>query len=176
MSIDPRIPPEDWLAREDEICRLERIARLSWLTQVAHKAEIWKFPGGWLSYHLFENARYCFIYGQFVATSLAGFSYMERTLAAMFYGAGRNDLERASSEKLFSEALRAGWLTQDEFDSFEKARHMRNPLVHYRKPLHKELPESRAMREGRDPNEVLESDAKHILEAVFRIIALNAVG
>lgn len=168
--------PEQWLLAEDRGCLKQRAERLAWLIQVTPPAEIWLFPGGWLGQQLFEEARYSFIYGQFVASAVLGFAHVERTLAAMFYGSVRNDLQRATSEKLFKEAQCAGWLSESDLATFEKARRLRNPLVHFRVPLHEDLPESRSFKEDRDPYEVVESDAKQILEVVFRLVAQNAVG
>jgi hypothetical protein len=105
-----------------------------------------------------------------------GFAFVERTLAAMFYGAGRNDLQRATSEVLFREGHTAGWLTEQELEAFDKARCLRNPLVHFRKPLHKDSPEFRAVSDDRHPYEVVEDDAKHILGVMFRLVQRNAVG
>jgi hypothetical protein len=120
--------------------------------------------------------RYCFVYGQFLASALTGFAYVERTLAAMFYGSGRDDLQRATSERLFEEAKTVGWLNDAEFETFDKARRLRNPLVHFRKPLHPEQPELRALMSGGRPYEIVESDAQHILEVAFRLVARNAAG
>jgi hypothetical protein len=170
------LTPEQWLLAEDRGCLEQRATRLAWVAAEAPSAEIWIFPGGWLGQHLFEEARYCFVYGQFLASTVLGFAYIERTLAAMFYGAGRNDLQRATSGKLLKEALAAGWIDERELEVFEKARRLRNPLIHFRKPLHNELPESRAVTEERHPYEVVESDAKHILEVMFRLVERNAVG
>jgi len=168
--------PEEWLLAEDKSCFAQRVERLDWLISNAPDAQIWNFPGGLVGKQLFEEARYCFVYGQFLATAILGFAYVERTLAAMFYGAGRNDLQRATSEGLFQEAHAAGWLTEQELEAFDKARRLRNPLVHFRKPLHKDLPEFRAIQEERRPYEVIEDDAKHILMVVFHLVAQNAVG
>ncbi|HYE59140.1 MAG TPA: hypothetical protein VD948_11570 [Rhodothermales bacterium] len=107
---------------------------------------------------------------------MLGFAFVERTLAAMFYGAGRTEMERATGESLIKEARVAGWLTDEEFVSLNKARRLRNPLMHFRAPLHEELPEVRSFKENREPHEVVESDAKHILESMFRLLAQNAVG
>lgn len=166
--------PEQWLSAEDNGCHQPRAARLAWLLEATPRNEIWVFPGGWLGQQLFEEARYCFIYGQFIASAILGFAFVERTLAAMFYGAGRNDLERATSERLFKEAVAVGWLNDHELQVFENARRLRNPLVHFRPPLHKELPETRSAHSDRHPNEVVEGDAKLILEVVFRLVARNA--
>lgn len=99
-----------WLEREDELCREDRRARLSWLADLMPACEYVTFPGGWMAKHLFEEARYCFAYGQFLATIVLGMAYVERTLAALFYGAGRSDLENASISKLLREAVEHGCL------------------------------------------------------------------
>jgi hypothetical protein len=170
------LTPGQWLASEDSGCLQQRAARLTWLMEKAPRAEIWTFPGGWLGKHLFEEARYCFVHGQFIAAAVLGFAFVERTLASMFYGAGRNDLQKATSQKLVEEAVRVGWVQLDEADAFERARTLRNPLVHFRTPLHDDLPESRAVRSDSQPYDIVEADAKHVLEAMFRLVAKNAVG
>ena len=86
----------------------------------------------------------------------------------MFYASGRDDLKRSSSKKLFQEAQDEGWISKEEFDLFEKARNLRNPLTHFRTPMHEELPEFRALREGAEPHEIIDGDARQILEVVFR--------
>ena len=93
-----------WLRNEDNLCFEDRLSRLRWLVEHSPKKEYWTFPGGLLAESLFEEARYCFVYGQFLAANLLGLVYIERTLSALFYGAGRNDLESASLSKLLKEA------------------------------------------------------------------------
>jgi hypothetical protein len=133
------------------------------------------FFGGWLNQQLFKEARYCFVYGQFLSSAILGFALVERTLAAMFYASGRDDLERANSKKLFQEAQYEGWISKEELGLFEKARKLRKPLTHFRTPMHEEQPDTRAFREGSEPHGVVEGDARQILEVVFRLIERNAV-
>lgn len=128
-------------------------------------------PGRLAWPQLFGEARYCFVYGQFVASAVLGFAFVERTLAAMHDGSGRDDLQRAASEKLFKEARSAGWLNEADLSAFEKARKLRNPLVHFCTPLHADLPESRSFAQDCEPHEVVETDDRQILEAVSRLIA-----
>ncbi len=125
---------------------------------------------------MFEESRYCFVYGRFLSSAILGFAFVERTLAAMFFASGRDDLERVNSRKLFQEAQDAGWVSKQEIELFEKARKLRNPLTHFRTPMHEELPESRASREGSEPHEMVEGDARQILEVVFRLVERNSVG
>jgi hypothetical protein len=167
---------EEWLFSEDKGCFVKRAGRLEWLISKAPPAKIWTFPGGWLGKQLFEEARYCFVYGQFLATVVLGFAYVERTLNAEFYGAGRNDMQRATSEILLQEAYEEGLLNEEELKAFDKARRLRNVMVHFRKPMHIKSPEFRAIESECDPYTIIEDDAKHILEVAFRLLARNAVG
>jgi hypothetical protein len=57
----------------------------------------------------------------------------------------------------------------------DKARVLRNPLVHFRAPGHADLPVSRALRSGSHTYKVVESDAKLVLDAMFRLVAMNAL-
>jgi hypothetical protein len=166
---------EQWLRAEDKDCFDERVARLEWLAHKAPRRRHWLFFGGWLNQQLFEEARYCFVYGQFLSSAILGFAFVERTLAAMFYASGRDDLERSTSKRLFQEARDEGWMNE-ELDLFEEARKLRNPLTHFRTPMHKELPEYRAFHRESEPHEVVETDARHILEVAFRLVERNAAG
>jgi hypothetical protein len=169
-------PSEHWLRAEDQGCFDERVGRLEWLASKAPPPQHWLFFGGWLNQQLFEEARYCFVYGQFLGTAILGFAFVERTLAAMFYVSGQDRLAKSGkSKKLFEEALSEGWINDEELQLFERARSLRNPLIHFRTPMHEELPESRASREGTEPHEVVEGDARHILEVAFRLVERNAV-
>lgn len=93
------------------------------------------FPGGWMAKHLFEEARYCFVYGQFLAAIVLGMAYSEHTLAALLYGGGRSDLERANISALLREAVRLAWLSEAEFKNLDHARALRNPVARFRQPL-----------------------------------------
>jgi hypothetical protein len=73
--------------------------------------------------------RYCFVYGQFLAAILLGLAYIERIIAASFYGAGRNDLERANISTLLRETLASGMITPDEFAHIDHARETRNAFT-----------------------------------------------
>jgi hypothetical protein len=169
-------PSEQWLQAEDQGCFDERVARLEWLAHKAPRQQHWLIYGGWLNQQLFEETRYCFVYGQFLSSAILGFAFVERTVAAMFYASGRDDLERANSKKLFQEAQYEGWIKEEELDLFEEARKLRNPLTHFRTPMHEELPESRAFHRESEPHEVVETDARHILEVAFRLVERNAAG
>ncbi len=165
---------EEWLIREDSTGRKDRLARLDWLISNVPDANYLTFPGGQMSKYLFEEARYCFVYGQFLAVIVLGLSYIEHTLAALFYMAGRNDLERATISALLREANNEGWVTETEFDNLERARKVRNPITHFRTPLHDETVEYRAVAQNELPYTIIEEDAQHVMETVLRLLGKNA--
>ena len=166
--------PSEWLQNEDTACRSDRLARLNWLASKTPNADIWIFPGGLMSKYLFEEARYCFVYGQFLATIVLGLSYIEHTLAGLFYASGQDRLERASISKLLQEALRREWIDQTEFTNLEHARKVRNPVTHFRKPGHNDTVEYRSVSMNERPYSLLEDDARHVMKTALRLLGKEA--
>lgn len=164
----------EWLIREDQASFEERLSRLQWLVEKAPNAQYWAFPGGWMAKSLFEETRYCFVYAQFFATVVLGLAYIERTLAALFFAAGRDELERASLSTLLKEAQIEGLLSHMEFESLERIRENRNGYAHFRRPLHPNSVEPRAIADNEVPESVVAGDATAVMLAVFRMVARNA--
>jgi hypothetical protein len=167
--------PEAWLSHEDAVCREARIARLEWLSSILPPAHYLTFPGGLISKLLFEEMRYCFAYGQFLATITLGFAYIERTLAAKFFMAGRNDLERASIATLLREARDRGILSDNEAAELDRIRHARNPVTHFRRPLAEDSIEWRSLQENEHPYGVLERDAQAVVRAAMKALRKDVV-
>ncbi len=167
--------PEEWLSREDIACRDDRLVRLRWLTENVPNSKYWTFPGGLISKYLFEEARYCFVYGQFLATIVLGLSYIEHTLTGLFFASGHNDLKRVSISTLLKEALNYNWITQTEFDNLDHARKIRNPVTHFREPGHDDTVEYRAVIESELPYKIIEEDAQHVMVTVLHLLGKNAI-
>lgn len=125
--------------------------------------------GGLLGKSLFEEMRYCFVYGQFIAASALGMAYIEQTFAAYFYGIGRNDLQRASLAELLREACEHGLINSDQLEELNRIRRSRNVYNHFRRPLHEEAVEVRAIEEDESFYGIIEQDATSIVEAVLWI-------
>jgi len=172
---DVEMASNEWLSREDSVCRHDRLARLDWLASEMPVSEYLTFPGGLMSKCLFEEARYCFVYGQFLATIVLGMAYIEHTLAGLFYAAGRNDLERASVARLLQEAVDCGWLAERESDDLEHARRVRNPVSHFRRPLHTDSVEWRGVTQRQLPYAIIEEDARHVMEAALRLLSRSTI-
>lgn len=165
-----RTPAAIWLDKEDRSERNRRIKRLQWLAEIMPSREYLLYPGGWMSMHLLEEARYSFVYGQYLATIVLGMAYIERTLAAFIYGAGRSDLERAAISVLLREGVEEGWLTPEEYTALDHARTLRNPVAHFRAPLTEDTIEHRSLMLGEQPYSVLEQDARNVIQAAFHIL------
>ncbi len=167
---------QEWLSREDSSCRQDRIERLNWLAERMPPAEYQMFLGGLMAKFLFEEARYCFVYGQFLAVILLGLAFVEHTLGAVLYAFyRRDDLERANITTLLEEARKAGWISDEEFDALDRARALRNPVTHFRRPLHEDTVEYRAIQEREGPFRVIEQDAHHVMTVVINLLAKSAV-
>ena len=174
MSEDMLIS-EEWLNNEDSRCFPDRLSRLEWLANQSPRADYWTFPSGLLAKSLFEETLYCFVYGQFLATTVLGLAYIEITLAALFYGAGRNDLKRAELAVLLREALSYGLVNRTEFRALERARNRRNSYAHFREPGHRDGIERRSINEDELPYGVIEKDATDVIAAALDMAAKNSV-
>ena len=138
-------------------------------------AEYWTFPGGLMAKSLFEEARYCFAYGQFLAANLLGLAYIELTLSALFYESGRNDLKRAGLAKLLKEAHAVHLINAAELQDLGRIRKKRNSYAHFRRPGDKEGIETRAVVEDDAPYRIIERDATDVIAAALRMVDKNAV-
>ena len=164
-----------WLKDEDSRCFEDRLSRLEWLIDHSPEAEYWTFPGGLLAKSLFEETRYSFVYAQFLGTILLGLAYIERTLAALFYGAGRNDLERAGLSVLLREAHVADIIDSSEFQDLGRVRENRNSYAHFRRPGREDSLETRTILENEAPYDIIEQDATAVIAAALRMVAKNTV-
>ena len=166
------VPPNvaDWLENEDAACREHRIARLEWLTALMPSVEFHAFRGGDLSVFLYEEARYCFVYGQYLSTIVLGLAFIERTLAAHLYAAGRDDLERANISLLLREANSTGLITDEEFEMLDRLRSIRNPIAHFRRPLDPEGLIRRTVEAETYAYDLIEEDARVVMDAIYYLL------
>ena len=155
--------PEEWIEREDSLQRADRLARLRWIADKMPKADRMVFGCGTVSKCLFEEARYCYVYGQFLASVMLGLAFVEVSLASAFCAAGRNDLRRAGIAELAKEALSCGWLTQPDYETLGRVRTLRNPVAHFRPPGDAERIETRAFNQRTHDYEVIETDARQVM-------------
>lgn len=167
---------EDWIDREDSTDRLNRVTRLQWLLDQISGNEFWLFHGGYLSFELFEQTRYCFVYGQYLATIILGLSFIEHTLAILFFASGRDDLERADISVLTQNAFMVGWIGQEEKKAIDQARKIRNDVTHYRNPSHKDSLVQQTKMDQEKIESFLEQKARLVILTAFHILSHFSVG
>ena len=165
---------EHWLKEEDSKCFGGRLERLEWMVDRTPPANAWSFYGSIHSKMLFEEMRYCFVYGQYLATVLVGISFLETTLAALFFGSGRNDLRRASLQRLMQESVEDGWMTSEESSHMDRLREIRNSYAHFRPPLGENSIEVSALSHGASPYEIAERDAAAVILVALGILDKTA--
>ena len=151
------------------------LERLAWLNECVPGASFFFLQDGEFSKLVFQEAADSYVNGQFIAAIVLGFSFIERTIAGRFSHIGEEKTARGHSEDLFKAAAKKGWITESEYQSLEKLRSLRNPIVHYRDPLHGDRPEIRALLQAKTPLIMLETDAKLILNAAIRLLGKTAI-
>lgn len=164
---------EEWLTHEDDVCREDRIARLKWMNDQLPQCEYFGLHGGEMTLYLYEETRYCFAYGQYLATIVLGLAFIEQSLAAHFFASGSDEVKRANVSVLFTKALDEGWITQVEFDNLEHARKVRNPITHFREYTKSDRIEMRSLEQNDEPYSILESDAYQVMETIFHLMGRN---
>jgi hypothetical protein len=78
LSIE--IKADEGLPAKEILITLESRARYQWLIDHTPIADRCAFPGGQISFNLYKAARYCYVYGYYLASVILGLSYIEKTL------------------------------------------------------------------------------------------------
>ena len=163
--------PESWLKKEDNNNKIERIGRLQFLAEITPENKIWLFHGGFLVKALFEEARYSFVYGQFLASIILGLSFIEKTLASQLFGSGNDEYKDAPLIKIMKGALEKGWINIEEYQQIESAKSIRNRVVHFREPIDRDSIEYIVLDRNKFPYRIIEEEARYILNISFNILS-----
>jgi hypothetical protein len=135
--------PEQWLDNEDRVEREARLQRLRWLADQMPKVDWMLYGTGPISKYLFDEARYCFAYGQYLASIVLGLAFIELSLGGAFYGVGRNDIrQRLLRQRTDARSLQVGMAFAGRLCSIYYSNSFLGPPVNYRspKPLKPETP------------------------------------
>ena len=120
----------------------------------------------------FEEMQRCFIGGEFLATILVGFAFIERILASYLYEVNRTELEGATFGRLLEVAERANVISEDEAKALRAVSANRNSYAHFRRPGDQRGIVNRTVAEGSASLwDLIEKDACITLRAAFRFTA-----
>ena len=152
-----------------------QLARASWVARRVRNDDVYFMQDGTLSQLLFKEVLSTFVSGQYIATIVLAFSLIERTVAGRLAFVGDKSGALAKSEALLENAFKRGWLRTEEHELLNELRKLRNPIVHFRDHLSETRPEVRAALGARTTEQVLEEDAKRILEATIHVLQKTAL-
>ena len=90
-------------------------------------------------------------------------------LAGIFRMSGREDLNRAGFQKLLREARVERFLSEDEFELFDRVRMLRNPYAHPRAPDDAESMLRRASQTDTQFEDLVAQDAELAIAVLLRL-------
>ncbi len=159
-----------WLEADEASSRPYRAGRLRLLIdEYGDEGEIRLFPGGPASVEAFQEARLAYLHGLFLGCVVLCQVCVEHMLAGIFRMSGRDDLNRAGFQKLLREARAERFLSEDEFELFDRLRMLRNPYAHPRSPDDAESMMGRAFRTGTPFEDQVAQDAELAIVALLRL-------
>jgi len=161
---------------EELLAGTGHLARAAWLAKHVRSDDIYFMQDGTLSRLLFKEILGSFVAGQYIATIVLGFSLIERTVAGRLAHVGEKAAALATSKSLLKNAWKRNWLNEEEHALLDDLREkIRNPIVHYRDHLSDSRPEVRAVLNARAMEQVLEVDAKRVLEATIHVLHKTSI-
>jgi hypothetical protein len=92
--------------------------------------------------------------------------FIEKELAGYLYLIGMDDAAKIRLEFLLQRALDIGYITEDEFNIFNRIRQIRNSYAHFRIPTHSSDNLMRSLDRSVAPDELFEQDALDAMEAL----------
>ena len=158
------------IARSDEATREARAERLMWVSQ--HIPNISGFIAPIEATVLMEEARQCFVGGQFAATLVLSASFIEHKLIDELRS---KDLIKESPT--FAQAIELAKANQlfnpDLLARTDRIRQVRNPFAHRKPDGHEHSLSTRLLAHRIHPQTVLESDAASAVQAMYEYFSLT---
>ena len=158
---------EKWLQKHDKDTLADRLARLNTVKNAMAS------PSGYVlsspdSVFLFNDARDCFINGQFAACIIVCQSLLEHRFKGLYRMAGDDNIINISFKNLINKIIDDKILPDFLASKLNNLRIKRNPLVHMSDdPLGYYFRKSGEKK--KNPDEILEQDAKETFLLTFEI-------
>lgn len=124
---------------------------------------------GFYSYRLYNDAIHNFIYGRFLSASIIAATFVENALGLYFQSSDLLNPEESNSYNLIESAVQDEVITNEDAEKLHRVRQLRNPIVHYRGPIHEEAYLERYINEGEIPWKLAKEDAKKAMEGMFTV-------
>ena len=166
-----------WLQTEDDATRSYRLERLGFLVNEFGSvgAGPMCFHGGELSKRCFEEARWSWVNGQFIACTIICQCFVEISLRSLLSARGLNVgasdywLERTGMYELTKKARKIGLLTEDEVSALNRLRKNRIQYIHARPIFSKNHFMRRVLSTGETPEDTCEHDAQEAIRLTIQL-------
>lgn len=167
----------NWLQNEDEISRESKAKRLQHLAKEFGNANGWQgFYGGILTKDFFEEARWCYANGQFIACVVLCQCFLEQSLQSLLsagapnYSVNYKWLEKAGFFQLMEKAYEENIIARNEYKDFNLIRKMRIQYVHPKPVFSNKTFDRRVIEENKSHWDLYEKDAKQAINIVSKLI------
>ena len=121
------------------------------------------------TYYIFEDAKSCYIYGQFVATVVLSTSFIEHWFAAKLHGKGHHKQAQGGLAASVQCAREKNLVAAALLDRVDRLRLIRNPFAHLKSMDHEHSLGARSVSRRQHPDEIIEADAKEALALMYAI-------
>lgn len=147
----------------DENTRVERAKRIDWASSLYQSPGL--VSGEVVPLHMMEEARVCFVNGQYMATVLCATSVVEHLLVAESEGAltGKPTLGKSIDAAEKSHVYAAAMIKD-----LRELNELRNPLAHRRDVSDLSTLANRYLAKQVHPDSIKEQDARRSLEVMYR--------
>lgn len=170
--MEPPLNLVAWLADDEEKSRPFRAERLAFLLeQFGTEERGMLFQGGIVAAAAFEEMRLCYLHGLFVSCVVVAQIVIEHNLSHLLEWVGREDLKRASFQRLLEEAKQERLISSDEFDTLDELRRLRNPYTHSKPLMHEGCFTRRSAETGNPPWDLFKEDAEKAIIAVSTLLS-----
>lgn len=165
-DMSPLIEALRWF---DDDSRPKRASRIEWASSLYQSPGM--VAGELVQLNLMEEARVCYINGQFLATMLCATSAVEHLLVAELEE--RINLSgKLTLGPLIEKADAMSLLPPEVIERLKVLNERRNPVAHRRPPEDESTLASRYLQKKVHPNVLLEADAKLSLEVMYEVFLL----
>jgi hypothetical protein len=147
----------------DEDTRVERAKRIDWASSLYQSPGL--VSGEVVPLSMMEEARACFVNGQYMATVLCATSVVEHLLVAELGGTLTGKPTLGSSIDV---AEKAQFYTAAMIKDLRELNELRNPLAHRRDASDPSTLGNRYLAKKVHPDTIKEQDARHALEVMYK--------
>jgi hypothetical protein len=145
----------------------ERAERIRWLSTIIPRGGGYMMPLE--SMRVFQEAKDCFIYGQFVATLVLSASFMEHWLGSILCAAGNPKGAGQGLKAIVVHCRELNVIPVALCDKIDALRLSRNPFVHLKSFDHPHNLGQRMLARRMHAESILESDAKDALAVMYSV-------